>query len=339
MTVAGIPAAAAQETDRVTQFEGRTLTGPITEITRDGITVMVSGRPTKVEPSNIKMVNFEGESRELTTARRAISEGRLNNALQDLETIDVARLSRPALAADVRYLTAYCTAKLAISGEKGTLDQATTALTDFLASDPTSYHYYAAAELLGDVLVSRGIFDQAERQFAELVASPGAELQQIGRLKMARSQELQGKYDEAVANYRSVEGVESATAAARQSKLSARVGLARCSAFQGDPDAGIRSLQQLILEESSTNLDLYSQIYNALGNCQIEAGRTKAAINAFLHTDLLYYQDSDYHAEALYHLGNLFTSIGKFNEAAEARDKLKNRYASSPWASRRPEGN
>lgn len=324
--------ASGQDDDRVTQVEGRALSGRITSVTANGITIEAGGRTVEVEPSNIKMVSFGDEPRDIVNSRRALAEGRLNNALEALEPVDESRLQPPALAADVRFIRAFCTAKLALTGEAGTLDEAAAAIGGFVANDPDSYRYYEACELFGDVLVARGVFDQAEQQYGRLVAAPWLEMQQRGRLKVARTQELQKKWTEAIANYQAVQQVESATAAARQAKLSARVGLARCAAFQGDPSSGIRELQQMIVEESSTNAELFAQIYNALGNCQMQAGNTKAAINAFLHTDLLYYQSPDYHAEALYQLGNLFAQLGKVNEAAEAREKLKSRYAASPWA-------
>lgn len=337
-TLVGGLAASAQEVDRVVPIEGRTLSGKITAVSNAGITIDAGGRSVTVEPSNVRRVEFAGEPREVTTARRSLAEGRLNQVLPDLESVDVTRLQPPALAAEVRFMTAYCIAKMAMSGERGTLDEATRGVQEFVATHPDSYRFFEATELLGDLLNSRGLFDQAETQFARLVESPWGDLQQAGRLKLARTQELQEKFDLAAENYRGVEQVESATEASRRAKLSARVGLARCTAFQGDPEAGISTLQEMIRSESSTDVDLFAQIYNALGNCQAAAGRKKEAILAFLHTDLLFYQNADYHAEALYHLGSLFPSVGKGPEGAAALEKLKQRYASSPWASRKPAG-
>ncbi len=320
------------QSDRVFPKEGRTLTGAISKVSAKGITIETGGREVEVPATEIKMVNFGTESREITTARRAISEERLNNALQILESIDSGQLDPPALALDVDYLTAYCIVKMALSGERGTLDQATGVLTDFLEKGGESYHYTNAVELLGDLLLARGVYDQAEAQYQRLVSTPWPDVQQIGRLKVGRMQELQGKYSEALKNYQAVQQVESTTAESRQSKLEAQVGQARCQAFGGDFESGIATLNQMIVEESSTNGRLFGQIYNALGNCYVAAKQPKQAINAFLHTDLLFYQDPEQHAEALYRLGELFNSMSKFEESAEAREKLKSRYGTSPWA-------
>lgn len=322
------------QSDRVFPKEGRTLTGTISKVSAQGITIETGGREVEVPATNIKMVNFGQESREITTARRAISEERLNNALQILESIDAGQLDPPALAQDVEYLTAFCVVKMALSGERGTLDQATTALTQFLDEGSNSYHYAEAVELLGDLLLARGVYDQAEAQYQRLISTPWPGVQQMGRLKVGRMQELQGKYDEALKNYQAVQQVESSTAESRQAKLEAQVGLARCQAFKGDFQSGITSLNKMIVEESSTNGRLFGQIYNALGNCYMKADQPKQAINAFLHTDLLFYQDPEQHAEALYRLGELFNGMSKFEESAEAREKLKSRYGASPWAKR-----
>jgi hypothetical protein len=78
-----------------------------------------------------------------------------------------------------------------------------------------------------------------------------------------------------------------------------------------------------------------ARAYNALGTAYAKASKKKEAILAFLHTDLLYFQDPDAHAEALYNLANLFQETNKSDRSLEARNTLKQRYAGSVWETKK----
>ena len=60
----------------------------------------------------------------------------------------------------------------------------------------------------------------------------------------------------------------------------------------------------------------------------------KAALLAYLHVDVLYFNYPNYHAESLYHLSKLWEQIGKRDRAKEAKDKLTTRYKGSSWANK-----
>jgi len=69
-----------------------------------------------------------------------------------------------------------------------------------------------------------------------------------------------------------------------------------------------------------------------LGNCYLKTGKNKDALQAFLHTDILFYADSESHAEALYHLSKLWATEEKPDRATAARTTLRERYSGSVWA-------
>jgi hypothetical protein len=63
-----------------------------------------------------------------------------------------------------------------------------------------------------------------------------------------------------------------------------------------------------------------------------KAGRTKEALLAFLHVDVLYFTTPEAHAEALANLAELWEEVQKPERAVKARQVLQERYGSSPWA-------
>jgi outer membrane protein assembly factor BamD (BamD/ComL family) len=54
-------------------------------------------------------------------------------------------------------------------------------------------------------------------------------------------------------------------------------------------------------------------------------------LDAYLHVALMFNQFPDQHAEALYHLKDLWTQLKKPESAKQAAELLKSRYAASPW--------
>ncbi len=111
------------------------------------------------------------------------------------------------------------------------------------------------------------------------------------------------------------------------------MGKALCLAKTGKADEAISILSDII-KKSDPQIDgkLFARAYNALGNCYLEQKRPKEALMAFLETDLLFFSDSDAHAEALSHLAPLWDERGQADRATDARNKLRDRYSGSIWA-------
>ena len=113
----------------------------------------------------------------------------------------------------------------------------------------------------------------------------------------------------------------------------AKAGKASCLAGTGSPAEGITIAEKLITENSpENNAELFGRTYNALGACYLKAGKPKDALMAYLHVDVLFYSDSEVHAEALYNLSKLWLSLKKQDRADNARNLLTDRYAGSVWA-------
>lgn len=88
----------------------------------------------------------------------------------------------------------------------------------------------------------------------------------------------------------------------------------------------------MILDTDPEQKELQARAYNNLGNSYEQAGRTKDALLAYLHVDVLYSTVPDAHAEALSHLATLWDSVGQSNRAREAKQMLTDKYGGSRWA-------
>jgi hypothetical protein len=91
-------------------------------------------------------------------------------------------------------------------------------------------------------------------------------------------------------------------------------------------------IEKIIQDADPQQRELHARAYDALGACYEKAGKTKDALFAFLHVDVLYGTVPDAHAEALYHLIPLWKAIGQDDRSREAREMLQQKYADSHWA-------
>jgi tetratricopeptide (TPR) repeat protein len=114
--------------------------------------------------------------------------------------------------------------------------------------------------------------------------------------------------------------------------LHATVGKAVCLAATGKPQEAIKLLEEIIAKQDPSDAKLFARVYNALGMSHMKLGKTKEAILAFLHTEVLYSGDPDTAAEAQYYLAKLWDEVHNPDRANRARATLRSSYGGSRWA-------
>jgi tetratricopeptide (TPR) repeat protein len=318
------------------QIFGRTGTptrGLITKISPAQVTIQATGISRDFDTRDILRISFENEPGELRTVREQAAAGQYEDALETLRKIDVAAIENPNIRAEVGYYVAYCQSQVALTsgGDKAA---AINQMMNFIRENPETYRYFEGVELLGDLHFAGGEFDQAAR-FYGLIGSraPWPEYQMRAAVLQGRAQSEAGKHDEALTNFDRVLSSGLSTPAAVEQKMHATVGRAVCLAATGRAEEGIKIIQDLIAKNDPNDADVFGRAYNALGACYVQAGATKEALLAYLHTDVLYFTNSQAHAEALYQLAKLWDQVNRSDRAVRDRGLLQSRYPSSRWAS------
>jgi tetratricopeptide (TPR) repeat protein len=325
-SAAASPALAQRSVDRVRLVRGSE-SGEITSMTPLEITLKKGSSGTRAIPVNeIKSVLFEGEPSELSQARVSITNGNYEKALQSLAEIDLQAVKRDEVQQEIEFYKAFCAGKLALAG-RGEIDEAGRQLSNFVRSYPKNFHYLGAAELMGDLLLASGRFDQAQRQYAELAKTPWPDYKMRSRVATGRTLQAQGKHAEAIAQFDAALATPDEGGDAPNQKLAATLAKAVSQAATGGIDQAVASIEQVIQETDPQQKELHARAYNALGSCYEKAGRTKDALLAFLHVDVLYNTVPEAHAEALAHMVPLWRAIGQEERAREANELLQNRYA------------
>ncbi len=330
LSIAAAPAGA--QDDQVFGKKGTPTRGKITSVSPGKIDMVVTGGNRSFDVKDILKVTFGEEPSELRTARDRALDGQYSDAVDELKKINMAEVQNAVIQQDIGYYAAYCTAHVALS-EGGDKDAASERLKAFLGSNQTSFHFFEGVELLGNLYFASSKFDQAAMFYGLLAKAEWPDFKMRAAVLQGRALAAAEKYAEAGALFDQVLSNGLSTPDAVDQKMQATVGKAVCLSATGQPDQGIKMIEDLIAKNDPSDAALFGRAYNALGACYVKSGQTQNALLAYLHTSLLFFADPQAHAEALYYLAQLWDEVNKADRAVRDRSLLSTRYAGSRWAS------
>jgi tetratricopeptide (TPR) repeat protein len=215
----------------------------------------------------------------------------------------------------------------------------------FVGEGSNNYHYLEACEVVGDLLVAIRQHAKAQEYYQQLAQAPWPDYKMraavaVGRALLAEgrslsadgeTEEAKKKLDGALKSFEDALAVEAQGPSAGRQRLAATLGKARCLAEAGQADEAVKLVVDVIAKATNPEeVQLHAQAYNTLGLAHREAGRTKDALMAFLHVDILYFASPSEHIEALENLIPLWKQVRKPQRADEAAKILSDRYKRSP---------
>ncbi len=315
----------------------RPVGGTINAVTKTDVTVDVPGSGATTVPANdIREIEWEGEPALIKRARSEENGGQYAAALVSyLEALN----ENPANAnvrLDLEFYLARTTARMALA-DPAQVESAKSLLTAFVNAQRNHYRFYEAQNWLGDVCLASDDISAADEAFVSLANSPWPDFQMAGKIGMARvmlsSDDLNGArqaFDEVVNS-------PATDDASKERRLEAMVGQAHVMQLEQNHEQAVTVLDQVIDESGADDTQIQAEAYLRQGLClQAMGDDPKAAIMAYLHVDVIpaLSKESDFHAEALYHLSLLWGQIGDVSRAADAQDRLKTLYPNSEWAAK-----
>jgi tetratricopeptide (TPR) repeat protein len=330
--LAGLPMVSFAQ-DTVYRRGGKSVVGVINGMTKLEVSIAVNGKDEKIPSNEISRISVEGEPSAMSDVRKSLAENNYRAALEDMKGIDLKSVERDIAKQEIEYHHAFCTAKLAMT-EGGDKEAAEALLKGFAGKYKDSFRFFTVAELAGDLAAASGKWDAAIRTFGALEKVTWNDMRLRAMSEGARALAMQGKFPEALQKFDAVVNDSVKTAETEPFKQLAKVGRANCLANTGKAKEAIEMLagkDGVIAATDPNNGPLMARAYNALGTAYVKAGQPKEALLAFLHTDLLYFQEADAHAEALHHLSKLWVEAKKNDRATTATTTLKQRYAGSVW--------
>jgi len=323
----------AWATDRVRLTAGNTANGTITEMSANEVTVELGSNKRTFPVNEIESVQFDSEPNPLTQGRVAVNAGRYSDALTILAKLDDEDLKRVEMAKDVEFFKALCAARLALAGE-GSIADAGKKMSAFEKSSGTNYHYYAACETLGNLLLALHKPADAERYYSKLADAPWPDFKLRAGVLLGQALATQKQFGKAAAKFEEVLAMKATGKEADAFKATALLGKAGAFSALGKADEAGKLIDEIIAKAEPEDSELHAKAYNIQGNSLKAAGKKKEALLAFLRVDLLYPRHPEQHAEALANLATLWTELDKPERAAQALSTLKEKYPSSPWATK-----
>jgi tetratricopeptide (TPR) repeat protein len=289
-----------------------------------------SGVTKEIPVNEIQTIFFDNDPVELRTAKTHVLGGRYVEALAALERIK-EEPSRPEIRQDIEFYKALCCAKLALGGS-GKIADAGRMMKTFADANSKSYHYFEASEIVGDLLVAVRQYGEAAAYYVRLEKAPWTDYKMRAGVAAGRALLAQGKTDEAQKAFDRVIATEAEGDLAQSQRTLAKLGKADALVVSKKTDEAIKSVEEILNTADAEDVPLMARAYNILGTAYRQAGRTKEALLAFLHVDVLYASVPDSHAEALANLADLWEQCRKTERANAARKTLEEHYKDSPWA-------
>ena len=329
-----LPAASTwgQSQDRVVTTSNQTYLGEVTTVTHNEVNVETRSGTRTVKVTELDKINFGGEPRELRLGRDAALRQAYARAKEDFGKLQPADVGEGLIRQDLEFYMAWSEAELGLSG--GDKANGATMLMKFVEDHPNSYHYYNAVMTLGKLAAALGHHERAVEYYQKYSEAPFPGHKLRASLAIAGSLRVQGDIEKALKECEKVSNIALDSPEVVKQKKIANVVKAACLAELGKPEEGLKIIEQVLKETSAEGSPtLYAFAYNAKGDCNRKLNKPQQALLDYLHTDLLFNQDSEAHAEALFHLSTLWREVAKNTERSlRATTILRSRYAGSRWA-------
>jgi tetratricopeptide (TPR) repeat protein len=287
----------------------------------------------RIPANQIETILFEGEPADLKLAKSHVLAGRYADALAARKKIEKTP-EREAIRQDLDYYRALCASKLALAGNMNILE-AGRMMKAFVDANQNSYHYFDAVQMVGDLLMANGSYGPAVEYYHRLAAAPWPDYKMRAGVAIGNAMLAQNKTNDAIAAFDKVLATDGEGKAAETQRMAASLGKAAALVALKKTDEAIKIVDGVLEKADPEDAPLMARAYDILGTAQRQAGRTKEALLAFLHVDLLYSSVPNAHAEALANLVDLWQQVHKTDRANRAEKTLMDRYPESPWAKKK----
>lgn len=279
----------------------------------------------EVPVDQIDTISYEGQPSSFLVAQTKVAGGDLAAAADQFKRAASDAAGKPLIVQAAQFGQAHATAELALTTPSKAND-AIAQLELFLKNYAKSRHQAPALEDLARLYLQKGDTDKADKALDELEQVSWA----ADRAAVMKTRVLakKGQYDEAIKTLdKIISGAPKGSERAVEARLAKAENLASLKKF----DEAEATVKDVIKETPPEKADIQGLAWNTLGDCLRAAGQPKAALLAYLHTDILYDKDKEQHPRALYSAAQLFRELKRDDRADEKMDELKQKYPQSPW--------
>jgi hypothetical protein len=299
-----------------TKKADETITGVIERESPTGIKLRAKGGVRDIPALQITQITYGNKVVDAITYREP--EKNLTNALRETKPARRAELLRLALLGyqdleaklrDVSNIRRYLQFKIAqvtalqARDDSSRSDAAIAALSEYKRAYPTGWELLPALQLLARVQEDKGDMQGASKTYAELAAVPGIpqEMKLENQMLEARLLVRGNKFADAEMKLKTLASTLPKDAPQR---IAVDLYLAQSEMEQGRLDGVEEKLRATI--RASVDKTLLALAHNFLGDLYRQKKQTDLAFWEYLKVDMMYSDDKEEHAKALYYLAQLF---------------------------------
>lgn len=323
----------AQTIDSINRKSVKPQKGTITEVTRDAVKIKPGISAVVTVPANdIVDIEWGGAPGSLNLGRGAENAGNFAVALERYTEAAAESGSSVNVKADIQFLIARVTAKTALQQDTSKLDDAATKLDTFVKDNATSFRFFDAVQLLGQVHLAREDFTEAATAFTRLTQAPWSDYKMAGQNATGRLAIARGDLPAALKSYDAVLVLPAKTAAEISRRNEALLGKSTVLIEQKNHAVALKTVTEAIAKADPEDSAVQAEAYILKGECLKAQGQTKEAILAYLHVPVLFEKEAMLNARALYNLATLWEKVEQPERGLAARTELTDKYADSKWA-------
>lgn len=313
--------------------DGKKVSGTISDMTKTEVTLKKAvGEPEVVQANDIAAIEWDGGGPELrlgytdeAAGRYETAIGRYNKAKAD------AKNPSDHLKAEFDYVIARANGQASLAADAAKQEAAVKQLQAIQKSRPEHFRYYDSINLLGQIQLAMGKFDDARATFAELAKAPWSDYKMLAKIASGRVFVAENKLDEAAKEFEAAATAATDTPADQARKYEAMLGQARTLITQAKYEESLKLLETVTEKGPADESGLQAEAYVLQGNALQALGRLKEAALAYLHVDILFPREASLHAEALYNLSKAWKQVQLPDRSEEAASKLVQLYPNSAW--------
>lgn len=313
--------------------DGKKVSGAISEMSKTEVKLKKAvGEPEVVQANDIAAIEWEGGGPELRLGYTDENAGRYDTALGRYAKAKAdAKSPSDSLTAEFDYITARATGKAALESDAAKQEAAVQKLQAIQKSRPDHFRYYESIQLLGQLQMALGKFDEARATFGELAKAPWSDYKLLARISAGRVLVGENKLDEAAKEFEAAAAAASDSPADQARKYEALLGQSQSLIKQSKFEDALKVLEVVTEKGPSDESALQAESYVLQGNALQALGRNKEAALAYLHVDLLYPKEGTMHAEALFNLVKTWKLVQLPDRSDDAKAKLVQLYPNSAW--------
>jgi thioredoxin-like negative regulator of GroEL len=190
----------------------------------------------------------------------------------------------------------------------------------FLQENRQCWQVTQCSELLARFQIKRKDWEGAQKTYEDLAATMdiSGEIKLEAELKAAQMMVRAKKFSNA---QKKLDGLVKEVAPDSPQAVRLQMSQAEIMSAEGKTDVAVKKLEGILAQ--ATDPDLKALAYNTLGDCYQDARRNKDALYSYLWVDVIYHQNRQEHARAVYHLAKLFKELKDDKRAQQYREKLE----------------